>query len=361
MGLSKPDSEAIKLLQIRYAKGEITSEQYEEILKTLQKTDFSKSNNFSVARLGMTGRKIRIVIAIIVIILLALFVYNFVVLPLISNTVRTPSPNALTPIAIPAATIAKISPTVTSAETTTPPLIPASQPVFAPLKTVKDSSMLFTVQVPEDWNVTTIHATLGGNWGGDVNYINLLPDASFQITAYAYMITGMDQNLQNYYRQNMFGTPIESEAIIDGRSFDRFEVSNNTFDYVAYVGYVNAENEKGYDYSFAYILNQSTLGNRTEYEQIIHSFQILTNQNVGSTSGEEILNGPEGENIYMPFRVVFGVLTVQDCGNGEGTIDECLNLSPNVDPGVVITAWCNANITSDDQRCFVYRTNPAQT
>ena len=164
--------------------------------------------------------------------------------------------------------------------------------------------MLFSIQVPENWNATTANQGFEGEWEGDVNYISLLPDASFQVVAYAHIASAQDQNIRDYYRSNMFGTPAETQVTIDGRKFDRFEVSNDTTDYVAYVGDSSAGNEKGYDFYFAYVLNQSTRGNHDEYEKIINSFQILTSKNVGSTAGEEILNGPLPENFSMPLGVL---------------------------------------------------------
>jgi hypothetical protein len=176
----------------------------------------------------------------------------------------------------------------------------ALQPAFAPLKTVKDSDMLFSMQIPEDWNATTANQGFGGDWEGDVNFISFLPDGSFQLVAYAHIASGQDQNIRNYYRANMFGKPAETQVPLGGRTFDRLEVANDSSDYVIYVGGPGAENEKGYDYYFAYVLNRSTSGNHDEYEKIIRSFRILTVRTIGSTPGEEIPAGPLHENFTLP-------------------------------------------------------------
>jgi hypothetical protein len=174
--------------------------------------------------------------------------------------------------------------------------------ILRPLtKTLKDSEMWYTINVPEDWNATTFRERGYGTWEGfyfyslfgvEVPVYNQTDSTArinstrFTIMTYA-MTRNQDQDYRNYYRDNWNPAPIESIETINGIDFNRFE-SKGDRTAVVYVVKKTSVNEKGYGMLIWYYVSQSECPE--EIEQIVHTFRYISQREMrlGNVTGVDI-------------------------------------------------------------------------
>jgi hypothetical protein len=188
------------------------------------------------------------------------------------------------------------------AQTTAPPVStsslgipPSSTTVFpqevlvtlGPLKTIKDSELWFTMQVPEFWEVTTERMSIPEGYEGLAYNTHLYNNDVFSIITYA-ITRGQDQDLRNYYRATWTPLPNESTVTINGILFDRFESKSNDHVKVAYVVRKGSANERGFASVIEYSLNSSSQYQQKDFESFISTFQYKGAKEIKSAAGEEI-------------------------------------------------------------------------
>jgi hypothetical protein len=185
---------------------------------------------------------------------------------------------------------------------------PVMQPVIPqnctpPLltKTLKDSELSFTLNIPETWNATAFWERGYGTWIGYYFFTRLgIEEPVYnqtgiwgqinrtRLTIMTYAITkNQDQDYRNGYRQNWIPAPAESTENINGITFDRFE-SKEEGTAVAYVVRKASANEKGYATVIWYYVSASEC--QQELENIIHTFRYLSKREIllGNVPGVEI-------------------------------------------------------------------------
>ena len=178
------------------------------------------------------------------------------------------------------------------------------QPVCTPLtltKTLKDSRLWFSVNVPETWNATSEWEGGYDTWTGLYFYTNLgveervnvqnsstLRINSSKIFIMTYTITkNQDQDYRNYYRDNWKPEPVESIEKFNGITFNRFE-SKGEGTAVAYVSNKASANERGLATVIRfYVAPPECLD---QMEKIVHSFRYLSVREItlGSAPGIEV-------------------------------------------------------------------------
>jgi hypothetical protein len=198
--------------------------------------------------------------------------------------------------------IPQSSPVQTTIQTVIPPTaVPATLtfPIPTPTlldKTIKDSTLNFALDVPRDWNGTTIRSNNPEGYEG-LGYITTftsypgIPVSNenevFDIITYA-ITRGQDQAFRTYYRDNWIPTPQESTVTVHGLTLDRFQTSADNRTAVAYVVRKASANEKGFASVIYFRVNEgkSTYDLNT-FERIVQSFRYGTSKDMERLSAEE--------------------------------------------------------------------------
>ena len=190
------------------------------------------------------------------------------------------------------------------ARTTAPPLstssaVPPSSTIvtpqevmvtLGPLKTIKDSELWFTLQVPESWEVTTERMSNPEGYAGLVYVTYLYNNPLLFNTHEFYIITyaisrDWDQAVRDTYRNRKMN---ESTVTINGITFDRFESKTDDHVKVAYVVRKGSANERGFASVIEYSLNSSSQYQQKDFESFLLTFRYLRAKEIKSAAGEEI-------------------------------------------------------------------------
>ena len=175
-------------------------------------------------------------------------------------------------------------------------------------KTIKDSLLDFTIMVPANWKaITTTRkllresvATYSTNFS--VERVNSSPENVDEFFIITYPLTrNQDQEYLDNIRSTWKPAPEELTVRIHDITFDRFQSTAGNVTSVAYVVRKGSANEKG----FASVIYFSTgkPGNHygpDTYEQIVQSFQYLTQKQIDSLTAEETNKTMYFENYYQP-------------------------------------------------------------
>jgi hypothetical protein len=151
---------------------------------------------------------------------------------------------------------------------------------------VKDSELLFSLQVPVEWNVTTYRLKNSDITEGLLYHTDLVGDGVFTIRTYA-ISRGQDQAYRDEYRM-WSPTPNETTVKINEITYDRFESITNGKTRVAYVVRKSSANERGYASVLFFSANTSNSFEKEDFEKVVSSFRYFPGISVGTTSGEEI-------------------------------------------------------------------------
>jgi hypothetical protein len=202
-----------------------------------------------------------------------------------AGCVQSPGSSPVTP-AVPATTVPMpepATPVPTAAVTSTPQEVVTVIRYVSPLKDVKDSGLLFTLQVPAEWNVSTYQMT---NSDTSDYRTDLVADNVF--TVYTYPVTrSREQAYRDQFRLG-FPAPVETTVIINGIRYDRFErrVDGNTT--VVYIANTNSANERGYASVLVFTARDCNRFEREDFEKVVSSFRYFSGRSSGTTPGEEI-------------------------------------------------------------------------
>lgn len=153
----------------------------------------------------------------------------------------------------------------------------------SPAKALRDSKLLFTLQVPGDWNVSTWRMT---NSDTSDYRTDLVTGSVF--TVYSYPSTrSREQEYRDRFRQ-WSPAPVESTATINDIRYDRFESSADGNTTVAYLANTNSANERGYASVLIFVARDSNRFEREDFERVVSSFRYFSVRSAGTISGEEI-------------------------------------------------------------------------
>jgi hypothetical protein len=154
------------------------------------------------------------------------------------------------------------------------------------LKDIKDSSHLFSLQVPEGWNVYTYRLKNADSPEGLMYRTDLVEENVFYIDTYT-ASRSPDPAYSDQFR-NWSPAPTETIAKINGITYDRFESASRKKTSVAYVARKSSANERGYASVIVFTANTTKGFEKEDFEKIVTSFRYFSGSNASSMPGEEI-------------------------------------------------------------------------
>jgi hypothetical protein len=153
----------------------------------------------------------------------------------------------------------------------------------SPPRDLKDTERLFTLQVPDNWNVSTWRMTKSDT--SDYR-TDLVPDNEFSI--YTYTISrSREQEYRDRFRQ-WSPAPAETPVTINDIRYDRYESSAGGNTTVAYLARAYSANEHGYGSVLVFTAHDSNPFEKEDFEKVVSSFRYFSARSAGSQPGEQI-------------------------------------------------------------------------
>jgi hypothetical protein len=154
------------------------------------------------------------------------------------------------------------------------------------VKDVKDSELLFSLQVPVEWTVSTRRIDNPENFVGFMYQTDLVRNNTF----YIHTFTNYRSREQNYRDECKRSVPAPNQTVvtINGITFDRFESTASGMTNVTYVMRQSGMNERGY---LSVLVFSADTRNRFEvedYDKVVASFRYYPKDKVSTMPGEEI-------------------------------------------------------------------------
>jgi hypothetical protein len=181
------------------------------------------------------------------------------------------------------------TPAPTAVPTAVPLVVVTVIHYVSPVKDVKDPDLLFALQVPVEWNVST-HRLMNAD---TPDYrTDLVGDGVFTILSYPVSRTDA------YLKQFREGSPAPNvtTVTINGITFDRFETRAGGITTVAYLAATRSANEHGYASVIVFTARDSSRFEKEDFEKVVSSFRYFSIKAAGTTPGEEIpLFDPSGK------------------------------------------------------------------
>jgi hypothetical protein len=174
----------------------------------------------------------------------------------------------------------------TAVPTSTPQEIVTIVHLVSQVKDVKDSELLFSLQVPVEWSVSTYRLENPENFEGFMYQTNLVKNNTF----YIHTFTNYRSREQNYRDDCLRSSPAPNvtTVTINGLTFDRFESTANGRTNVTYVPRKNDVNDYGYMSVLAFSANTSNRFETEDYDKVVSSFRYYSKDNISSMPGVEI-------------------------------------------------------------------------
>lgn len=196
-----------------------------------------------------------------------------------ATTLPTPEPATPVPTVV-----------VTEAETGAPRQVVTIVHMISSVKDVKDSELMFALQVPEEWNISTRRLKNPENFEGSMYQTDLVTNDTF----YIHTFTDYRNREQNYRDQFREWSPVPdmSTVTINGITFDRFESTADGRTRVGYVARKGCTNEQGYLSVLCFAANTSNRFEKEDFEKVVSSFRYFTRELAGTVPGEEIYKVP---------------------------------------------------------------------
>jgi uncharacterized membrane protein YgcG len=172
---------------------------------------------------------------------------------------------------------------VTVAITTVPQPVVTVIRYISQTKDIKDSELLFSLQIPIEWNVSTYQLMRSDT----PDYrTDLVADGVFSI--YSYSLTkSQDQAYRDQFRQ-WSPAPNETTVTINGITFDRFEATSDGRTKVSYIVRKTSANERGYASVLVFTAHDSNLFEKEDFEKVVSSFRYFGRRSARTEPGEEI-------------------------------------------------------------------------
>jgi hypothetical protein len=172
---------------------------------------------------------------------------------------------------------------VTAATTTVPQPVATVIRYISQTKDIKDSGLLFALQVPVEWNVST-YQLMRSDYP---DYrTDLVADKVFSIYTY-YLSQNQDQAYRDQFRK-WSPSPTETTVKINEITYDRFESATDGRISVAYVERKSSANERGYASVIVFVADAGNRFEKEDFENIVASFRYFSGSDAGSMPGEEI-------------------------------------------------------------------------
>jgi hypothetical protein len=153
-------------------------------------------------------------------------------------------------------------------------------------KDIKDSDLLFTLQVPVEWNVKTHRLNNADDSEGLLYETDLVWDNIFIIYTYT-ASRSQDQAYRDHFRK-WSPVPAETTVTINEITYDRFESTAGNRTRVAYVARKSSANERGYASVLVFTADTGDRFQKDDFEKIVSSFRYFSGSSAGSVPGEEI-------------------------------------------------------------------------
>jgi hypothetical protein len=229
--------------------------------------------------------------------------------PVVSIT-TLPVPEPATPVPVPAGTAA-------------PRQVVTVIHQVSQVRDIKDSELLFTLQVPVEWNVTTHRLKNPENTEGLMYQTDLVGDNVFFIQTYT-ISHSQDQNYRDQFRQ-WSPVPTETTVVINGITCDRFESTAGGTTNVSYVVRKTSANERGYASVLVFSANNSNRFEMEDFEMVVSSFRYFSGTVAGTMPGEEIkkIAVPEDESGSVRSAVGSGSSGSAGSGSSSGGCSRC--------------------------------------
>jgi hypothetical protein len=153
----------------------------------------------------------------------------------------------------------------------------------SPQRDLRDSGLLFMLQVPAEWNVSTHRMT---NSDTTDYRTDLVSDGVFSV--YSYPGTrSREQEYRDRFRQ-WSPAPVETAVTINDIRYDRFETRADGNTSVAYLADTNSANERGYASVLVFTARDSNRFEIEDFEKVVSSFRYFSRRSASTVACEEI-------------------------------------------------------------------------
>jgi len=183
-------------------------------------------------------------------------------------------------------TTAPATPAITAAATSAPQQVVTIIRQVSQPKDIKDSELLFTLQVPVEWNVKTHRLDNADNSEGLVYQTDLVGDNVFTLSTYT-ASRSQDQAYRDQFRK-WSPAPAETTITIHEITYDRFESTAGNKTRVAYVARKSSANERGYASVLVFTADTSDRFQKDDFEKIVSSFRYFSGSAASTMPGVEI-------------------------------------------------------------------------
>lgn len=153
----------------------------------------------------------------------------------------------------------------------------------SPVRDLRDSELLFMLQVPAEWNVSTHRMT---NSDTSDYRTDLVADGVFSVYSYPGS-RSREQEYRDRFRQ-WSPVPVESAVTINDIRYERFESSDTDNTTVAYLADTNSANELGYACVLVFTVRDSNRFEREDFEKVVSSFRYFSRGSASTIPCEEI-------------------------------------------------------------------------
>jgi len=161
----------------------------------------------------------------------------------------------------------------------------------SPVRDLRDSGLLFMLQVPAEWNVSTHRMT---NSDTSDYRTDLVAGGVFSV--YSYRGTrSREQEYRDRFRQ-WSPAPVETAVTINDIRYDRFEIRADGNTTIAYLADTNSANERGYASVLVFTARESNRFEREDFEKVVSSFRYFSTGSTSSVPCGEIPHYDVGGN-----------------------------------------------------------------
>ena len=154
------------------------------------------------------------------------------------------------------------------------------------VRDIKDSELLFALQVPVEWDVKTYRLNNPDNSEGLVYRTDLVGDDMFFVVTYA-ISRSQDQAYRDQFRK-WSPAPVETTVTMNQITYDRFESTSDGRTRVAYVARKSSANERGYASMISFVADSGDRFQKEDFEKVVSTFAYFPADATGTMPGEEI-------------------------------------------------------------------------
>ena len=161
----------------------------------------------------------------------------------------------------------------------------------SPQRDLRDSGLLFMLQAPAEWNVSTHRMT---NSDTSDYRTDLIAGDVFTIYSYP-SARSREQEYRDRFRQ-WSPAPVETAVTINDIRYDRFETRADGNTTVAYLADTNSANERGYASVLVFTARDSNRFEMEDFEKVVSSFRYYSRESAVTIPCEEIPHYDMGGN-----------------------------------------------------------------